>query len=259
MGKVVNVRDKLGMPAEEAYRVLRTNLQFCSFDKKIKTLAITSYGPGEGKTTTAINLSISMAMSGMKILLIDADLRKPGLIKRLGETNAIGLTNLISGQVSFQDALNYTDVDGFCFITCGPMPPNPTELLSSMKFMEIINEAREQFDMVIIDTPPLGSFIDCAVISSQIDGTLLVIKSKAVDYRSAQRVKEQLEKVNARIIGVVLNKTEETEYKYHYNYYYYYGSNKNTRKGLFEKVRSLKDRVSDPSLKQAKIKSRSPV
>jgi capsular exopolysaccharide synthesis family protein len=242
MTKIINVKDKLGNPAEEAYRVLRTNIQFCNFDSKIKTLAITSCNPGEGKTTTAINLSISMAMSGMKILLIDADLRKPALVKRLGGTNAVGLTNLISGQASLQDAINYTDVDGFCYITCGPTPPNPAELLSSERFDEIINEAKKHFDMIIIDTPPLGSVIDCAIISSRTDGTLIVIKSKAVDYRSAMRVKEQLEKVNARIIGVVLNKLDRKEYRYYYSPYEYYGngSAENTGKGWFRKHRKQK-------------------
>jgi len=181
-----------------------------------------------------------MAMSGMKILLVDADLRKPSLVKRLGGSNPVGLTNLISGQASFQDIINYTDVDGFCYITSGPMPPNPTELLSSMRFMDVIDEAREQFDVIIIDTPPLGSFIDGAVISSRVDGTLLVIKSKAVDYHRALRVKEQLDKVNARIIGVILNKVEETGYKHHYRYYDYYGSDNKTKKGLLRRIKDRK-------------------
>lgn len=234
------VKDKLNAPVEEAYKVLRTNIQFCNFNKGIKTMAITSCNPGEGKTTTAINLAISMAKSGMKVLLIDADLRKPMLMKHLGGNNDVGLSNLISGYSTTEEVINSTDVDNLYFIACGPKPPNPAELIGSSRFGELLKEAERKFDMVIIDTPPLGSVIDCAIISAQTDGTLIVIESKAIDYQNAQRVKEQLERANARILGVVLNKVSKSDYKNYYSYYNYYGRARKFDLGFFKKLKSRK-------------------
>lgn len=215
------VHDTLNTPVEEAYKVLRTNIQFCGFEKKIKTMAVTSCKPGEGKTTTSINLAISMAKSGVRTLLIDADLRKPMLAKHLGSSNTFGLTNIISGYATLDEAVNNTSVENFYFIACGPKPPNPAELIGSTRFSEFIKQVGEEFDMVIFDTPPLGSVIDCAIISRQVDGTVLVVESNSVEYWNAQRVKEQLEKVNARILGVVFNKVVKNDYRSYYGYYYY--------------------------------------
>jgi capsular exopolysaccharide synthesis family protein len=233
------VKDQLNTPVEEAYRVLRTNLQFCGFDKKIRTIAVTSCNPGEGKTTTSINLAISLAKSGMKTLLIDADLRKPMLAKHLGSENKRGLTNLISGVASLEEVINRTNIENFYFISCGAKPPNPAELVGSARFSEFMQTVSEQFDMVIFDTPPLGSVIDCALIARQTDGTLLVIESNAVEYPSARRVKEQLEKVNARILGVVLNKMAKNEYRSYYNYYYNYGNSKSRERGFLSRLKKI--------------------
>jgi len=227
---VYEINDKLSIPVEEAYKVLRANVQFCGFDHPIKTLSITSCNPSEGKTTTSINLAISMAKAGKKVLLIDGDLRKPMVLKRLGGKNTKGLSNLISGTASFEEVLNHTSIPNFDYIACGPKPPNPSELISSARFSEFLKTVREAYDMVIVDTPPLGSVIDCAVISSQTDGTLMVIKANSVDYRQAQRVKQQLEKANAKILGVVLNKVDKKDYKTYYRYNYHYGSDDKKKK-----------------------------
>ncbi|MCX7920945.1 MAG: CpsD/CapB family tyrosine-protein kinase [Clostridia bacterium] len=237
MAAMYNVRESLNTPVEEAYRVLRTNIQFCGFDKKIKTLTITSCTHGEGKTTTAINLALSMAKSGMKVLLVDADLRKPMLMKHLGSNNFTGLSNLISGNSNFDEVTNATNVKNFYFIACGPKPPNPAEIIGSANFTDFLKQAEEQFDVVIIDSPPLGSVIDCAIIAAQTDGTLIVIESNAVEYRNAQRVKEQLEKANARILGVVLNKVEKSDYRNYYSNYSDFGSNKKINKSWFKKLK----------------------
>ena len=234
------VKDKLNAPVEEAYKVLRTNIQFCNFNKETKTIAITSCNPGEGKTTTAINLAISMAKSGMKVLLIDADLRKPMLMKHLGGNNDVGLSNFISGYSTAEEITNPTDVDNLYFIACGPKPPNPAELIGSSRFSDLLKEAGRKYDMIIIDTPPLGSVIDCAIISAQTDGTLIVIESKAIDLQNALRVKEQLERANARILGVVLNKVSKSDYKNYYNYYNYYGKARKFDLGILKKLKSRK-------------------
>ncbi len=233
MSNIVNdVHDKLSGPLEEAYRVLRTNIQFYGIDKVIKTLTITSCNPGEGKTTTSINLAISLAKSGIKVLLIDADLRKPALAKHLGVINSAGISNYILGHAEFGEVINSTNIDNFYFVTCGPKPPNPTELVGSLTFTEFLKTAEEKFEMIIIDTPPLGSVIDCAVIAAQTDGVIMVIEAKNVAYQQAQRVKEQLEKVGAKILGVVLNKVKRDDYRYYYNYYNYYGSKSKSEKKI---------------------------
>ena len=238
--KVFNVTDKLNTPVEEAYRVLRTNIQFSSFDKKLKTLAITSCYPSEGKTTTSMNLAISMAKTGSKVLLVDADLHKPMILKHLGGSNVAGLSNLISGRATLEEVVNKTTVEGLFFIACGPKPPNPAEMVGSNRFKEFLNTVSEQYDIVIVDTPPLGSVIDCALIAAITDGTLLVVASKAVEYKVVQRVKEQLVKANANIIGVVLNKVVKSDYKNYYNYYNYYGSTKSKEKSWFQKLMKWK-------------------
>lgn len=221
-----NVYERLNTPAEEAYRVLRTNIQFCGVDKQLKTLAITSCSPGEGKTTTAINLSISMAKSGKKTLLMDADLRKPMINKRFGGINSSGVSNWIAGNATLDEIIKSSNIENLYLIDSGPKPPNPAELLASPRFGELLKELSEKFDMVIIDTPPLGNVIDSALVSACADGTLLLVKAKTVDYRTALKVKEQLEKANARIIGVVLNNIKKSDYGSYRNYYRYYESDR---------------------------------
>jgi capsular exopolysaccharide synthesis family protein len=215
------VKDTLNSSVEDAYRVLRTNIQFCGVEEQIKTLAITSTNPGEGKTTTSINLAVSLAKSGVRVLLIDADMRKPMILKTFGASNRIGLSTYISGKADVEDTIIGTTVNNLFVIGCGPIPPNPTELIGTKRFSELMKIAKTKFDMVIIDTPPLGSVIDCAIIAAQIDATLIVIQAKGVEFRNAQRVKEQLEKANARVLGVVLNKVVKSDYRYYNSYYNY--------------------------------------
>lgn len=225
----LEISDKLNGPVEEAYISLRTNIQFCSFDRKLKSIAVTSTNPGEGKTTTSTNLAMSFAKSGIKVLLVDADLRKPMIGKGMAPKDALGLSNFLSGMISFDEAIHETTIPNFSIVLCGHKPPNPAELLGSDNFKEFIRIAEEKFDIVIFDTPPLGSVIDCAIISALIDGVIIVIETNAIEYQKAQKVKEQLEKANARILGVVLNKMQKSEYQYYYNYYDYYSGTKKTK------------------------------
>ncbi len=236
MGETVyNISHRLNYPVEEAYKVLKANLQFCEPELKIKTLAITSFSPGEGKTTTSVNLSIVMAKSGMKVLYVDADLRKPIVYKTLVNSDFKGLSNYLMGQVELEEIINPTNIKGFYFISCGVRAPNPGELVSDKGFADFLEKVRERYDMIIIDTPPLGSVIDAAVIASNTDGTIIVIKPNTVRQKNALMMKEQLLKANAKIVGVILNKVERVEYKNYYCGYDYYGTGKKHSKRKLKK------------------------
>lgn len=243
----------MDMPTEEAYNILRTNIQFCGVVNKIKTLTVTSCNPGEGKTTISFNLAKSMVKAGLKTLLVDMDLRKPNLAKVAGVNwekeaggAAKGITDFISGDCEIEDVIYETAFKNFFIIPCGTIPPNPAELLSTEKFSRFIEDAKTyffkaakgQFDMVIFDSPPLRSVIDAAVLAAKTDGTLLVIKTGAVNYKAVQQVKEQLERVNANLVGVVLNRMKKRDHNYYYSYYYNnYGNDKDdSKKKLYSKL-----------------------
>lgn len=229
--------EKLCAPAEEAYKVLRTNIRFCELDTKIKSLTITSYSPGEGKTATSVNLAVSMAQSGMKVLLVDADLRKPMLHKNPARSSIKGLSNYISGYAILDEIINSTDTPGLYYIASGAKPVNPAELIGSRRFDDFLKTVKEEYDMVIIDTPPLGSVIDCAIVAPKTDGTLIVIEPHRVKNRNARMLKEQLERAGARILGVVLNKVPGRDYKKAYRGYDYYGRRSRHLKGWFKRLR----------------------
>lgn len=233
----------LNETVEEAYNVLRANIHFCELNKKIKTIAFTSYNPGEGKSTTSINVSISMAKAGMNILYVDADLRKPMELKHLKSSNINGLTNYLMGQVNHKELINRTNINGFSFITCGIKPSNIGQLIASDRFKTFLREVEQQFDMIIIDMPPLGCVIDSALMSAQTDGTIIVIESNAVRCKNATMMKEQLQKANAKILGTVLNKISKTDYKNYYGRYDYYGDKEKTIKTWFHKMIGKRGRL----------------
>ncbi len=212
-----------GYASHEAYKSLRTNLMFCGDDKNV--IAVTSCTPGEGKSSVSLNLSTSLAEAGNKVLLIEADLRKPVLLGRLGaEQELKGLTHYLSGQAKLEEVVCGTNYGNMHFIVAGHIPPNPTELLGSWAFQCMITELREVYDYIILDTPPLGSAIDCAVIAQICDGTIMIIESGAVSYRLAREVADQLKKTKCPLLGVVLNKVSQESmwtygrYKYYNNY-----------------------------------------
>lgn len=220
-------REELDYRVNEAYKTLRTNILFCGSD--IKVLTFTSCTPNEGKSSVSFNLAVSIAELGKKVILIDADLRKSVLIGRykVGEVE-YGLTHYLSGQKELKDVLLHTDIENMDVIFSGSTVPNPAELLNHNRFSSLITKLREEYDYVIIDTPPLGSVIDSAIVAKISDGAVIVIEANAISYRLAQNVKEQLEKSNCRILGAVVNKVplERTSYygKYYGRYYgKYYG------------------------------------
>lgn len=232
--KEVNIyRQELDYSANESYKSLRTNLLFCGEEKKV--IAITSCTPNEGKSTVSINLAMSLADSGKKVLFIDADLRKSVLTGKTEVEGEIkGLSHLLSHQETIDNVIYSTNIPRFYIIYAGTVPPNPAELLGGNYFKKLLEAVRKIYDYVIIDTPPLGSVIDGAVIADACDGSILVIESGAVSYRFAQEVKEQMERCNCPILGVILNKVDMSRQGYYGKYYgkYYgeYGKNSKNKR-----------------------------
>ena len=206
-------------PVAEAYRTLRTNIQFSSFDKKIQTIIITSSGPSEGKSTTSSNLAVVMAQSGNKTILIDCDQRKPKLHKVFLTSNQNGLSDLIVGNSVLEEAVQKTEIENLDILTSGTRSPNPSELLASEKMKNFIENLRETYDCIIIDTPPIIAVTDAQIVSRYADGCLLVVASAQAEREAVVKAKELLEKVDAKIIGVVLNKLD-VKGKAYYGYYY---------------------------------------
>lgn len=219
-------------PISEAYRTLRTNVQFTSVDSKTKKIMITSSGPREGKSTTVANLAVSMAQAGKSVLVIDADLRNPTQHKLFQLGNFEGLSSFLVQDEEGKDFIKETTVPGVKVLTGGPIPPNPAELVGSQRMKRLIEKVSEQFDVVLIDTPPIIAVTDAAIIAQEVDGVILVLASGEVNKDYAQRAKEQLDKVEAKILGAVINKADMKTSEYYY-YYYYHGSDdsKKKRKG----------------------------
>ncbi|NLZ82181.1 MAG: CpsD/CapB family tyrosine-protein kinase [Clostridiales bacterium] len=202
----------------EAFNTLRTNIQLCGND--IKAIGITSCIPGEGKSSVSIQLAESLAGAGKKVIFIDADLRKSVIVARYRvEQKVIGLTLYLSGVDSSNEFIYNTNIENLDIIVAGPVPPNPSELLGSVKFKEFLEELKSIYDYIIIDTPPLGSVIDSAVIAPICDGMIMVIEANKISYKFAHRVKNQLDRTDCRILGTVLNKVNVKDKSYYSNYY----------------------------------------
>jgi capsular exopolysaccharide synthesis family protein len=213
----------LEFSVNEAYKTLRTNIQFCG--KDIKTICITSSLPNEGKTVVAFRLATALAESGKKVLFIDADLRKSVIVNRLKTSHgANGLSQYLSGMSSLEEIIHKTNLENVEIIFTGILPPHPSEMLGNEEFKNLVRNQREAYDYIIIDTPPLGVVIDSANVAEICDGTILVIESCKISYRLIQRVLKQLMTGKSRILGAVLNKANIYGKGYKENYYgTYYG------------------------------------
>jgi non-specific protein-tyrosine kinase len=207
----------------EAYRVLRTNIQFVSVDNPLRTLLVTSANPAEGKSTTVANLSIVMAQAGKRVVLVDADLRLPALHRLFGLNNTIGLTNvLLSEDLAGAIVLQPTGVDGLSLLSSGPLPPNPSELLGSQRMARVIEYLKTQADIVLLDSPPAMSVTDPVVLAGLMDGVIAVVDAGRTRAGALLRLKELISATRTPLIGVVLNKLLESSSGYYYRYYYYY-------------------------------------
>jgi non-specific protein-tyrosine kinase len=209
----------------EAYRVLRTNLQFSALDKPLATLLCTSAEPGEGKSTTVANLAFAMAQADKRVILVDADLRRPSQHKILKLPNNVGLSTALLDRgrdpaVYLQD----TDVANLRVMTTGPIPPNPAEMLNSARMHEMIEILKREADVVLFDTPPVLAVADTSILASQVDGTLLVVWAGKTRGEMLAQATERLLSLGVTPLGVVLNKLTQRRGSYYYNTYYYYAS-----------------------------------
>jgi non-specific protein-tyrosine kinase len=205
-------------PVSEAYRTLRTNLEFSSLDEPLRTMVVTSPGPEEGKSTTLANLAVTLAHAEKRVILVDCDLRRPSQHEIFGLSNGVGLTTMVVDEEAMRDPpLLETGVEGLQLLPSGPLPPNPSELVGSRRMAEIISALSERADIVLFDAPPVIAVTDAAVLASRVDGVLLVIKAGTTKRDHAKRAKALLDKVNAHVVGAVLNniKMDTSYYRYY--------------------------------------------
>lgn len=212
-------RDNPKSIVAEAYRTLRTNMGFTEMDRPCRTILFTSSHPKEGKSTTAANTALVMAQAGNKVLLVDCDLRKPVQHQVFNVSNQVGLTNCLTQKAVIQDVIHTGLADNFTLMTSGPIPPNPAEILGSEHTKAFWKKLAEQYDYVFIDSPPVLAVTDAAILSTQVDGVVMVVAANFTRIDHAQDAKEQLIKANAHIIGVVINKVKMTKGRYQYYYY----------------------------------------
>jgi capsular exopolysaccharide synthesis family protein len=211
-------------PRAEAIRVLRTNLQFVDIDGSSSVFVISSSVPGEGKSTTATNLAISMAEAGRRVVLVEGDLRRPKISDYLGIEGAVGLTTVLVGRVGLDQALQPASSPGLDVLTSGSLPPNPSEILQTQVMSDLVADLRGRYDVVLIDAPPLLPVTDAALLASISDGVLLVIRHGRTSREQVRSAAERLESVGARLVGVVLNMTPPRGGSYGYGYGYGYGT-----------------------------------
>ncbi|MGT2887227.1 tyrosine-protein kinase [Streptococcus didelphis] len=226
--------------AEEYYNSIRTNIQFSGRDYRV--IVVTSVQPGEGKSTTSSNLAISFANTGLKTLLIDADIRNSvmsGTFK--SDTKYQGLSNYLSGNADLSSVISRTDIDNLMIIPSGQVPPNPTTLLQNHNFNYMIDALKEVFDYIIIDTPPIGLVIDSAIVAQKADASLLVTEAGIIKRRFIQKAKEQMEQSGSQFLGVILNKAEHTVDSYgSYGAYGNYGKVEGSHKKVKKHPRKRK-------------------
>ncbi len=204
-------------PISEQYRTVRTNLNFSAVDFELNSMMVTSSGPAEGKSLTTANLAIVFAQQGNNVLLVDADLRKPTVHYTFRTQNTVGLSNYLIGDKQLEEITNETHIDNLDTVSCGPIPPNPSELLGSKAMKQLLKDCRPKYDMVIFDTPPVLAVTDAQIISNICDGALLVVRNKQAEIDQVKRAKEMLEQSNGRILGTLLNDVDRKNQ----NYYYY--------------------------------------
>ncbi|OPX90538.1 MAG: Tyrosine-protein kinase YwqD [Pelotomaculum sp. PtaB.Bin104] len=215
----------------ESFRTLRTNIAYSSTDQPCRVILITSPGPGEGKTTIASNLGVVMAQAGSRVMILDCDFRRPVMHHVFGLDQQTGLTNLLAQDLEVGEVVQSTEVEGLSVITCGPIPPNPSEMLGSQKMKDLLEKLSGQYDVVLLDSPPVVAVTDASVLASQVDGVILVFKTGKSRIDIASDAIAQLEKANARILGVILNKVKTHGGRYYRYNYHYYSSSAETNAG----------------------------
>lgn len=220
MKAIISYNDPKSVISEQ-YRAIRTNIEYSNVDQNTKTILVTSSDKNEGKTTTVSNLAVSFANLNKKVLIIDCDLRNPSIHKMFKINNIYGLTDILAKDRAVDKCIQETELENLYVLTAGATPPNPAEILSSEKMKNLIEDLKNIYDYIFIDTPPIGLVTDAGVLSSFIDGVVLVVKSESIEKKYLEETKKKLDAVDARILGAILNsyKSEQKDY----NYYSYYG------------------------------------
>ena len=209
-------------PISESYRMLRTGVEYAGVDDPVDLLMVTSCRAGEGKSTTSANMAVTFAQTGQRVLLIDADMRKPSQHHIFGVSNRGGLTDVLQGRSTLEAGVQSSPVEHLHVLTAGPTPPNPSEMLGSRAMAALLEQAKEDYDRVIIDTPPITAVTDAHIVAGKCDGVVLVIDYGKVKLGTARKAKETLQNAGSRLLGVVLNNVDRDTGGG--NYYYYYGA-----------------------------------
>lgn len=237
MNRRLYISENPKSPVAEAYRTLRTNLQFSNIDGNIKRIAVTSPGAGAGKSTTSANLALALAKSEKRVCIVDMDLRKPRQHEIFSITNRFGLTNALLDPKETLKHIKRSEYENLSILSTGPIPPNPSELIGSKAMDRVVEILEAEFDIIVFDTPPVGMVTDAAVLAPKMNGVILVCAAGETDIKGAEYAKRLLDNVGAKMLGVVLNKIPVHQggyYKYHYNSYYsgYYEDTPKEKKGL---------------------------
>lgn len=206
-------------PISEQYRTIRTNIEYASVDQEMNSIMVTSTGPGEGKSTTVANLAVVFAQQGKKVLLVDADLRKPTVHYTFRVDSTYGLTNLLTKQKSPQQTIQQSQVENLYILPSGPIPPNPAELLGSNAMKELMQFLSQEYDIILFDVPPVLAVTDAQVLANQCNGIILVVQSGGTDVEASKKAKEALLNTRGKLLGAVLNQKKMKKGDYHYYYY----------------------------------------
>ena len=239
----------------EAFRNIRTSILLSFSERPPKRIAISSPNPAEGKTTTVINTAIALSQTGAQVIIIDSDMRKPRVHKIFGEENGVGLSNFLSGNADLDSVIKKSDIPNLYYIPGGPIPPNPSELIGSKLFKSMMESLGERFDHIVLDSPPVLGFADAIILSTSVDGIILVVLGGKTPRETLQRAKEVLHQVNAKILGVVINRIDiqRSDYGYYYyRYHYYYGKEGKKKKLPFTSPLS----PSSPLGERARVRGR---
>lgn len=215
------VRNEPKSPVSEQYRTIRTNIMYSSVDKDIKTVLFTSAAPDAGKSTTAANVAIAFAQAGKRTLIIDADLRRPTMHYTFELGNPRGLSTAIVGEADVEQVVRQTDIEDLDIITSGPIPPNPSELLQSKKMETLLKTVQMQYDIIILDSPPILTVPDAQILGPKVNGTILIVNALDNDRDRLKKSKHLLEKTDSNVIGAVLNRKDMGSKD---SYYYYYSN-----------------------------------
>lgn len=204
----------------EQFNTIRTNIQFSSVDKKLNSILFTSSASSEGKSTVSNNVAVTWAKQGETVVLVDADLRRPTIHKTFNVSNRVGLSSYLLGNASFEDVVQPTMVKNLFVITSGPIPPNPSELLGSMRTKNLINRLEDKFGILIMDTPPANSVSDAQVLATQVDGVVMVVPQGIAEKAGVAHAKQLLDTVHANILGVIMNRVTKEKSQGYYGGYY---------------------------------------